>query len=68
LRGQAAHLKTINIFFLKYGGVSIITHGEKNYLVSRVCKGSNGRELFLGKPEMIPTMQNYRLNASVVLL
>jgi hypothetical protein len=27
-----------------------------------------GGNIFLGKPEMIPTMQNYRLNASVVLL
>jgi hypothetical protein len=40
----------------------------KKYLVSKVCKGSIGRELFLGKPDLIPTMQSYRLNASVVLL
>jgi hypothetical protein len=41
---------------------------EKNNSVSKVCKGSIGRELVLGKPQMIITMQIIHMNASVSLL
>jgi hypothetical protein len=39
-RSLRLHIKKIYIYIFLNGGVSINTHGQKKYLVSKVCKGS----------------------------